>query len=56
MATLARRTSSVVHVVVSRQPGAADRARRAAAAAGVSVSVDLMAASVRARFDGRAAA
>ena len=53
MATFARRTGSVVHVVVPRLPGAADHARRAAAAARVSVCVDLMAGSVRARFDGR---
>ena len=53
MATLARRTRSVVHVVVPRVPGAAEHARHAAAAAGVGVSVDLMAGSVRARFDAR---
>ena len=52
MAALARRTGSVVHVVVSREPGAAEYARRAAAAAGVPVSIDLMAGSLRARFDG----
>jgi hypothetical protein len=52
MATLARRTGSVIHVVVPRRPGAADHARQAAAAARVSVSVDLMAGSVRARFSG----
>jgi hypothetical protein len=52
MAALARRTGSVVHVVVSREPGAAEHARRAAAAAGVPISIDLMAGSLRARFDG----
>jgi pyruvoyl-dependent arginine decarboxylase (PvlArgDC) len=52
MAGLARRTGSVVHVVVSREPGAAEYARRAAAAAGVAISIDLMAGSVHARFDG----
>jgi hypothetical protein len=53
MAALARRTCSVVHVVVPRRPGASAHAREAAAAAGVAVSVDLMAGSLRARFDGR---
>jgi hypothetical protein len=52
MATLARRTGCVVHVVVPRVAGASQRAREAAAVAGVSVSVDLLAGSVRARFDG----
>ena len=52
MAGLARRTGSVVHVVVSRQAGAAEHVRRAAATAGVPVSVDLIAGSLRARFDG----
>jgi hypothetical protein len=56
MASLARRMGSVVHVVVPRVPGAAERAREAAAAAGVSVSVDLLAGSLRARFDARHAA
>ena len=54
MASLARQTGSVVHVVVAREPGAAEHARWAAAAAGVPVSLDLMAGSLRARFDGRA--
>lgn len=52
MAAFARRSGSVVHVVVARQPGAAEHARRAAAAAGVPVRLDLMAGSMRARFDG----
>jgi hypothetical protein len=56
MARLARQTGSVVHVLVPREAGAAEHARRAAAAVGVSVSVDLMACSLRARFDGRDAA
>jgi pyruvoyl-dependent arginine decarboxylase (PvlArgDC) len=52
MAAFARRSGSVVHVVVAREPGTTDYARRAAAAAGVAVSIDLMAGSLRARFDG----
>ena len=56
MAALARRTGSVVHVVVSREAGTAEHARLAAAAAGVPVSIDLMAGSLRARFDGCAGA
>jgi hypothetical protein len=56
MATLARRMGSVVHVVVPRVPGAAEHAREAAAVAGVSVSLDVMAGSLRARFDARQAA
>jgi pyruvoyl-dependent arginine decarboxylase (PvlArgDC) len=55
MAALARQTGSVVHVVVPRVPGAAQHARQVAAAAGVAVSVDLMAGSLRARFDARQA-
>jgi hypothetical protein len=53
MARLARRSRSVVHVVVPRVPQAAAYARQAASSAGVRVSVDLLAGSVRARFDGR---
>ena len=56
MAALASRTGSVVHVVVSREPGTAEHARRAAAAEGVPVSIDLLAGSLRARFDGCAGA
>ena len=52
MAALARRTGVVVHVVVAREPGAAEHARRAGGAEGVPVSIDLMAGSLRARFDG----
>jgi hypothetical protein len=53
MAKLARQMGSVVHVVVPRVPGAVAHARQAAEAARVRVSIDLMAVSLHARFDGR---
>src|SRR5207302_2190367 len=53
MAGLARRSESVVHVVVQRVPGVVDYARAAATAADVDVEVDLMVHSIRARFSPR---
>lgn len=53
MATFARQTGGVVHVVVPRGPDVVSLARCAAEAVGVGVTIDIMAASVRARFDGR---
>jgi hypothetical protein len=53
MARMARQTGSVVHVVVKREPGIVENARVVANHAGVEVSIDLMACTVRARFDGR---
>jgi hypothetical protein len=53
MATVALQTASVVHVVVARRPGVAECARTVAQVAGIRVSVDVTASTVRARFDGR---
>jgi hypothetical protein len=53
MANLALQTASVVHVVLARRPGVADRARTVAQVAGIRVTVDVTANTVRARFDGR---
>ena len=50
MARLAWHLGSVVHVVVPRVPRAAERARAAADAAGVSVDIDLRPNTLRARF------
>jgi hypothetical protein len=50
MAGMANHTFAIVHVVVPRQPGVVELARRVARQAGVDVSVDLMASSVRVRF------
>jgi hypothetical protein len=50
MAHLARQTGLTVHVVLPREPGVVEHAREVASGAGVEVSVDLMAASIRARF------
>jgi len=52
MASMACQTASVVHVVVARRPGLIDRAHAFAQFAGVGVSVDAMATTVRVRFDG----
>jgi hypothetical protein len=52
MAMLARQTGSVVHVVLAREPGAVEHARAVAKRAGVDISLDLTARSVRVRFDG----
>ena len=53
MAALARQAGSIVHVVVPREQGVIERARVLAERAGVDVSVDLMALTVRCRFDGQ---
>lgn len=52
MVRLARQTASVVHLVVPRERDVVETARQLARAAGVDVSVDLMAATVHLRFDG----
>jgi sugar/nucleoside kinase (ribokinase family) len=52
MALLASRTASVIHVVVPREPGVVDTARRLAHQAGVEFSVDLLPRTARVRFDG----
>jgi hypothetical protein len=54
MARMAHQTSGVVHVVVAREPGIVESARAVAARVGVVVTVDLMARTVRVRFDGHA--
>jgi hypothetical protein len=54
MARMAQQSDSVIHVVVPREPGIVDSARSLAARAGVAVTVDLMAHTVRVRFDGLA--
>lgn len=54
MARLARQTDSAVHVVLAREPGVVEHAREAARLAGVGMSADLMAYTIRVRFDGRA--
>ncbi len=54
MALLAQHTASVVHVVVPREPGVVDSARRLARRAGVELCVDLMPRTARVRFDGQA--
>jgi uncharacterized membrane protein AbrB (regulator of aidB expression) len=54
MALLARQTGSVVHVVLAREPGAVEHARAVAKQAGLDVSVDIMARTVRVRFAGAA--
>jgi hypothetical protein len=53
MAHLAQHTRCVVHVVVAREPGVVEHAREAGRRAGVRVSADLRAFTVRVRFDGR---
>ena len=53
MARLAGQTSSAVHVIVAREPGVVEHARAVAHQAGVAISVDLRAYSVRVRFGGR---
>jgi hypothetical protein len=50
MAQLARQTGSVVHVVIAREPGVVEHARRVARATGIEMSADLMAHSIRVRF------
>ena len=52
MARLASQTASVIHVVVPRDARVVDSARAIARSAGVHLTVDLMACTVRARFDG----
>jgi hypothetical protein len=51
MALLARQTRFTVHVVVPREAHVVEHAREVARRAGVGVSVDLMAFSVRVRFE-----
>jgi len=53
MALLARQTVSVIHVVVPREPGVVDNARRLASRVGVELCVDLLPRTVRLRFDGQ---
>jgi hypothetical protein len=53
MALLASRTASVIHVVVPREPGVVDTARRLAHQAGIELSVDLLPRTARVRFDGQ---
>jgi hypothetical protein len=53
MAVLSRQTGSVVHVVLAREPGTVEHARAVAEAAGVDVTIDLMAATIRVRFGGQ---
>jgi hypothetical protein len=53
MALLASRTASVIHVVVPREPGVIDTARRLAHQAGIELSVDLLPRTTRVRFDGQ---
>jgi hypothetical protein len=53
MARLSRQTASIVHVVVPREPGVVENARQLADLAGVELCVDLMAVTVRVRFDGQ---
>jgi predicted RecB family endonuclease len=53
MALLASQSVSVIHVVVPREPGVVDSARRLASHAGVELSVDLLPRTVRLRFDGQ---
>jgi hypothetical protein len=53
MALLASQTASVIHVVVPREPGVVDTARRLAHQAGIELSVDLLPRTARVRFDGR---
>ena len=50
MAALAQQTGSVVHVVLVREPAAAQHARAVAKRAELDVSIDLMASSMRVRF------
>ena len=53
MAQMAGQTASVIHVVVPREPGVVDNARRLASRAGVELCVDLLPRTVRLRFDGQ---
>jgi hypothetical protein len=53
MVLLASRTASVIHVVVPREPGVVDTARRLAHQAGIELSVDLLPRTARVRFDGQ---
>ena len=53
MARLARRTETVVHLVLPREPGIVENARVVAYHAGIEVSVDVLARTVRVRLDGR---
>jgi hypothetical protein len=52
MALLARETGLAVHVVVPREPGVIEHARQVAHELGVDLTADLMAFSVRVRFNG----
>ncbi len=52
MALLASQTASVIHVVVPREPGVVDFARRLARQAGVELLVDLLPRTARVRLDG----
>ena len=53
MALLANQTASVIHVIVPREPGVVDHARRLASRVGVELCVDLLPRTARVRFDGR---
>jgi hypothetical protein len=53
MAQLARQTVSVIHVVVPREPGVVDHARRLASRVGVELCVDLLPRTARVRVDGQ---
>ncbi|MEA2639401.1 MAG: hypothetical protein QOF51_795 [Chloroflexota bacterium] len=50
MAALASRSDTAVHVVVPREAGIVAHARAVADTAGLVLSVDLMAATIRVRF------
>jgi hypothetical protein len=52
-AALALRCQTVVRVVITCAGGLVAHARAVADSAGVAIRVDLMAATVRVRFDGR---
>jgi hypothetical protein len=53
MALLASQTASVIHVVVPREPGVVNNARRLARQADVELCVDLLPRTARVRFDGQ---
>jgi hypothetical protein len=53
MALLARQTASVIHVVVPRERGVVESARRLAQHADLKVCVDMLPRTVRVRYDGQ---
>ena len=53
MALLSSKSASVIHVVVPREPGVVENARRLASRVGVDLCVDLLPRTVRVRFEGR---